>query len=159
MKLAQRDLAEVRVKEALPAMYRALKSLEKLRNSERLYLRGVFPKLVVDLDKIRLKGTDKASVGARDPRPALADSRASLRDRLDRVLPLVTRGNPGLRDSLILIRVDALTVAPDAAPALAQAIDAIGAGRSPAPLLAAARRTLLRTAEAVPGLSGWRSAP
>jgi len=159
MKLAQRDLAEVRVKEALPAMYRALKSLEKLRNSERLYLRGVFPKLVVDLDKIRLKGTDKAGVGARDPRPPLPDSRAALLDRLDRVLPLVARGGAGLRDSLILIRVDALTVAPDAAPALARAIDAIGAGRSPAPLLAAARRTLLRTAEAVPGLSPWRSAP
>jgi hypothetical protein len=58
-----------------------------------------------------------------------------------------------------LIRVDALTVAPDAAPALARAIDAIGARRNPAPLLAAARRTLLRAAEAVPGLSAWRGAP
>lgn len=159
MKLAQRELGEVRVREALPYMYRALKALEKVRNAERLYLRGVFPKLVVDLDKIRLKGTDKPEPAPRDSRPALLDARRGLRERLDRALVLLARRDPAARDSLILIRVDALGQAPDAAPPLARAIDALRAGRDPAPSVVSARRVLLRATEASPGLSPWRGAP
>lgn len=159
MKLAQRELGELRVREALPYMYQALKALEKVRNSDRLYLRGVFPKLVIDLDKIRLKGMDQPNVAARDPRPALVDARKALRDRLDRALMLLARHDPSARDSLIVIRIDALTQAPDAAPALARAIDALHAGQDPAALIASARRSLLRATEATPGVPAWRAAP
>ncbi len=159
MKLAQRELGLLRVREALPYMYRALRALEKVRNAERLYLRGVFPKLVVDLDKIRLKGTDRPSVGPRDPRSALDDARRALRERIDRALGLLDRRDPGVRDSLILIRVDALTRAPDAAPALARAIDALRAGRDPGAPIEAARRALLRATESRSGVPAWRGAP
>ncbi len=159
MKLAQRELGEYRVPGALPYMYRALKALERVRNSERLYLRGVFPKLVVDLDKVRLKGTDQPSVTPRDSRPVLLDARRVLGERLDRAITLVARRDPGARDSLILIRVDALSRAPDAAPALGRAVDALRAGRDPLPLIATARRVLLRATEASPGVPAWRGGP
>jgi len=159
MKLAQRELGVFRVKDALPHMYRALRALETARNAERLYLRGVLPKLVVDLDKIRLKGTDQPRVTAREPRPALVDSRKALRDRLDLTLALLARRDPGVRDSLILIRVSALTEAPDAAAPLARAIDALRQGGDPIPFIASARRVLLRATEAQPTVPMWRSAP
>jgi hypothetical protein len=159
MKLAPRELGVFRVKEALPYMYRALKALEKVRSSDRLYLRGVFPKLVVDLDKIRLKGTDPASVGSREPRSPLTDVRTALLDRLDGALTLLRKGEPGVRDSLLLIRVDALTQAPGAAVQLARAVEAMRAGRDPVPLIGVARRVLLRSSDAVPAVRGWRNAP
>ncbi|HEU5219187.1 MAG TPA: hypothetical protein VFU23_11040 [Gemmatimonadales bacterium] len=159
MKLAQRELTLFRPRDALPYMYRALRALERLRNGERLYLRGVFPKLVVDLDKIRLKGTDRPSVGPRGSRPAEMDARRGIVERLNRALTLVAREDPAARDSLVSIRVDALTRAPDAAPALARAIEALRAGRDANTLIGAARRVLLRATEGAPGISLWRGAP
>lgn len=159
MKLAQRELGVFRVSDALPHMYRALKALERVRSADRLYLRGIFPKLVVDLEKIRLKGTDKPSVGGREARPPLPSPRKILRQRLDGSVALLQRGAGGIGDSLVLIRVDALTQAPDAAASLAQAIDALRAGKDPMPGVRAARRLLLRATVAVPGVAVWRGAP
>lgn len=158
MKLAQRELGVFRVSAALPHMYRALKALERVRSADRLYLRGILPKLVVDVEKIRLKGTDQPAVGAREPRPPVADPRMSLRARVESAVTLLRRGGD-VRDSLVVIRVDALGQAPAAAAHLATAIEALRAGRDPLPAIRSARRVLLRETDASPAVPVWRGAP
>lgn len=159
MKLARRELGVFQVGVALPHMYRALKALERVRSSNRLYLRGIFPKLVVDLDRVRLKGTDQPAVGAREPRQEIDDPRTALRARLDRALALLATGADGVLDSLVLIRVESLNQAPDAAAPLGRAIADLRAGRDPLTDLRTARRVLLRATETVPGVPVWRGAP
>ena len=159
MKLARQELGAVRVGAALPHMYRAGKALERVRSSNRLYLRGIFPKLVVDLDKVRLKGTDRPAVGPRAPRPEADDPRRILEARLVVAMGLLSRGAGSALDSLVLIRIEALTLAADVAVPLGKAIADLRAGREPLPQLRAARRLLLRATETVPGVPAWRGAP
>ena len=155
MRRAEDELRKIRVAEALPEMYRALDALDKGRTSRRLYLRGMLPRIVVDLEQVRLKGTDSASAGPRPARPPLGDVRRTLLTRLDRI---VSVPGPGLTDSLTMLRAAALTAAPDAAPFLARALEAIRGATDPAPALRAARRALDRATESAV-LSPWRGGP
>src|SRR4029078_10317736 len=58
---------------ALPPMRVALKALVRARVANRLYLRGVPPKIVVNLDRVRLTGKEKGTSNVRTPR-SFADS-------------------------------------------------------------------------------------
>ena len=156
MRRAEDQLRKIRVAEALPEMYRALDALDKGRTSRRLYLRGMLPRIVVDLEQVRLKGTDSASAGPRPARLPLADLRRALLTRLDRIV--AGTGAAALADSLTMLRVVALTGAPDAAPLLARALEAVRAGTDPAAALRAARRALDRATESAV-LSPWRGGP
>jgi hypothetical protein len=156
MRRAEDHLMRALVPAALPEMYRALEALDKGRNSSRVYLRGVLPRIVVDLEQVRLSGTGKAQVGPRWPRQELSDARRQLLERLDRLFPASGPMPPALADSLTMVRADALTDAPDAAPLLARALEAIRAGRDPLPMVRQSRRVLERGAESVPSLSAWR---
>ena len=156
MRRAEDELRKIRVAEALPEMYRALDALDKGRTSRRLYLRGMLPRIVVDLEQVRLKGTDSASAGLRPARPPLADRRRGLLSRLDRIVS--GTATAALADSLTMLRAAALTGAPDAAPLLARALTAIRGGTDPAAALRAARRALDRATEPAV-LSPWRGGP
>ena len=156
MRRAEDQLRKIRVAEALPEMYRALDALDKGRTSRRIYLRGILPRIVVDLEQVRLKGTDSASAGPRAARPPLPDPRRALLIRLDRILS--DAGGGALADSLTMLRAAALTTAPDAAPSLARALEAIRAGTDPAAALRVARRALDRDTESAV-LSPWRGGP
>ena len=156
MRRAEDELRKIRVAEALPEMYRALDALDKGRTSRRIYLRGMLPRIVVDLEQIRLKGTDSASAGPRPARPPRLDPRRVLLTRLDRIMS--ETGAASLGDSLTMLRATALSTAPDAAPALAAALEAIRARRDPAAALRTARRALDRDSDAA-GLSPWRGGP
>ncbi|MGZ3465793.1 MAG: hypothetical protein ACXU91_03555, partial [Gemmatimonadaceae bacterium] len=50
---------------ALPPMRVALKALDRARVANRLYLRGVPPKIVVNLDRVRLTGKEKGTSNTR----------------------------------------------------------------------------------------------
>lgn len=156
MRRAEDQLRKIRVAEALPEMYRALDALDKGRTSRRIYLRGMLPRIVVDLEQVRLKGTDSASAGPRPARPPLADPRRELLLRLDRIM--LDAGSGALADSLTMLRAAALTTAPDAAPSLARALEAIRAGTDPVAALRSARRALDRDTESAV-LSPWRGGP
>ncbi len=156
MRRAEDHLTRARVSGALPEMYRALEALDKGKTSRRVYLRGMLPRIVVDLEQVRLTGTDKAKVGVRAPRAPLSDARRRLLERLDRILPGSGRVPPALGDSLTMLRADALADAPDAAPLLARALEAIRAGRDPIPALHQSRRALERETKMTPSLSLWR---
>ena len=58
---------------ALPPMRAALKALDRARLANRLYLRGLPPKIIVDLQRVRLAGKEKGSPSTRTPR-SFADS-------------------------------------------------------------------------------------
>jgi hypothetical protein len=156
MRRAEDHLIRARVAAALPEMYRALDALDKGRTSRRLYLRGMLPRIVVDLEQVRLTGTEQAQVGPRSPRPPLPDARRRLLERLERLLPRSGRLEPALADSLTMLRADALTDTPEAAPLLARALEALRAGRDPGPWLRQSRRMLERGRESEPWLSTWR---
>jgi hypothetical protein len=156
MRRAEDQLRRIRVAEALPEMYRALDALDKGRTSRRIYLRGMLPRIAVDLEQVRLKGTDSASAGPRPARAPLADPRRALLIRLDRITSEAGAG--ALADSLTMLRAAALSTAPDIAPSLARALEAIRTGTDPAAALRSARRALDRDTESAL-LSPWRGGP
>lgn len=129
---------------ALPHMRRALAAIQKARQAERLYLRGAPPRVVIDIDKARLKGKDKGSSSVRKSL-TVSDSAANARaDRFARIVELAGRDPSAAADSLLLLRIDALTDAPSFAAALSDAVSAIRAGKGDAATtaLARARRAL-----------------
>ncbi|MBA3342795.1 MAG: hypothetical protein H0T48_13290 [Gemmatimonadaceae bacterium] len=140
---------------ALPPMRIALKALDRARLANRLYLRGVPPRIVVDLQRVRMTGKEKGSASTRTPRTA-ADS---LRERLDRrfseALEMIQRSPEGAVRAFTLLRVDALSEAPAFASALSEAIDAFRNGRDATNPLLRARRALAGDPRAVPGLPSW----
>jgi hypothetical protein len=140
---------------ALPPMRVALKALDRARVANRLYLRGVSPKIVVNLDRVRLTGKEKGSSNTRTPRSFADSLRARLSARFAAVLDLVEKQPSRAITELALMRVDALTTLPDFAAALGDASDAIRAGKDATLALLRARRALDGPPTTTPGLPAW----
>jgi hypothetical protein len=154
---AEGSLNAAQVGSALPHMYRALALLDSARTSNRLYLRGVTPRVAVDVGAIRLAGTDSAANGSRFPRVELVNQRAALAARIDRASGLIATAPGAALDSLTMIRLDALREAPDVADLLGRALEEIrlGGGTDPAQVLLTVRRRLDTQPTAEPRLSVW----
>ena len=146
---------------ALPHMRAALAAIQKARQAERLYLRGAPLPVVIDIDKARLKGKDKGSSSARRSL-TVSDSAATARAaRFAKIVELSSRDPRAVVDSLLLLRIDALTDAPTFAAALSDAVAALRAGKSDAATsaLARARRALAGPAIVQDSLGRWGNAP
>jgi hypothetical protein len=146
---------------ALPHMRRALVAIQKARQAERLYLRGAPPPVIIDIDKARLKGKDKGASSVRRPL-TVPDSAANARaERFARLVELARRDPRVAVDSLLLLRIDALTDAPTFAAALSDAVAAMRAGKSDAATsaLARARRALAGPAVVRDSLGRWANVP
>lgn len=146
---------------ALPHMRRALAAIERARQAERVYLHGRAPQIVVDVARARLQGKDKGASSIRRPVTA-ADSAAVLReDRFARAVALLDRSPAAAVDSLLLLRIDALSASPTFAAALGDAADALRRGKSDvaAAALARARRALAGAAVVRDSLSRWGISP
>jgi hypothetical protein len=142
---------------ALPFMRRALEAIQRARTAERIYLRGRPPQVVIDINKARLQGKDKGASSVRKP---IAPSDSALRDRTVRFLSLVELVNHSPRaavDSLLLLRVDALSDNPRFAAALGDAAAAIRTGKSAnaTTALARARRALGGAPAARDSIGRW----
>ncbi len=101
---------------ALPPMYVALAAIQRARAAERLYLRGAAPRVVIDLQRVRLQGKERGRdfvSAARTPRELAA---LGMWQRLTRVLSLSS--GSAAADSVLLIRVATLADLPAAAAAL-----------------------------------------
>jgi hypothetical protein len=140
---------------ALPPMRVALKALDKARVANRLYLRGVPPKIIVNLDRVRLTGKEKGSRSIRSPRGFADSARVRLSARFTAVLDLIEKQPARTMTELALMRVEALQTLPDFAAALGEATDAIRAGRDATLPLLRARRALSGPPEATPGFPAW----
>jgi hypothetical protein len=133
----------------------ALRALDRVRLAQRLYLRGMPPKIIVDLQRVRLTGKEKGSSNARTPRSFADSARVRLSARFSAALDLIEKQPARAMTELALMRVDALTALPEFAAALGQATDAIRAGRDATLPLMRARRALDGPPEATPGLPLW----
>ncbi len=153
---AVRSLQIAEPKPALPAMRIALAALDRARLAQRLYLRGTPPKIIVDLQRVRLTGREKGISNVRTPRSFADSTRVRLSARFDDALDLIQKRQDGRALSeLALMRVDALSSLPDFASALGQATDAIRTGRDATLPLLRARRALEGPPESTPGLPLW----
>ncbi|MFL5462729.1 MAG: DUF4175 family protein [Gemmatimonadaceae bacterium] len=140
---------------ALPPMRVALRALDKARLANRLYLRGMPPRIVVDLNRVRLTGKDKGVSSTRAPRSFADSMRVRLAARFSAVLDLIGKDPSRATTELALLRVDALSSLPDFAAALGEATDAIRAGRDVTLPLLRARRALNGPPQVTPNLSQW----
>ena len=126
---------------ALPPMRAALAAIQRARNAERLYLRGKSPTVILDIAKVRLAGKrDDASSSTLVPRAALDSSAERRAMRFDAALDRIASDPRAAIDSLLALRVDALTSAPPLAAALAPAIDSLRSGDDATAALVRARR-------------------
>ena len=126
---------------ALPPMRLALAAIQRARDAERLYLRGKSPVVILDIAKVRLAGKrDDASSSTLQPRAALDSSVERRATRFDDALHRLASDPSAAIDSLLALRVDALTSAPALAAALAPAIDSLRGGRDATAPLVRARR-------------------
>ena len=151
---AVRSLKIAEPAKALPPMRAALKALDRARLANRLYLRGTPPKIIVDLNRVRLTGKEKGNSNVRSPRSFADSARARYSARFEAALDQIERNPTGAMSALALLRVDALTALPDFAAALGEASDAIRAGRDATLPLLRARRALEGPPVVAP-LSQW----
>ena len=149
------------VDRALPPMRRALEAIQRARKAERLYLRGIPPRVVIDINKARLTGKDKGSSSNRRPVTAADSVTHRLLDRFTRIVELSAKNAGAAADSLLVLRIDALTDAPAVAAALSDAAKAIRASNSAeaTQALARARRALAGAPVARDTLSRWGIVP
>ena len=144
---------------ALPPMYVALAAIQRARAAERLYLRGAPPRVVVDLARVRLAGTERGVPGARTPRARLDAARAPLVARFGRALDALERNPAAGVDSLIVLRLAVADRLPAAAGALEAAIGALRASGDATSLLLRARRALDDAPVARDDIPAWGVLP
>jgi hypothetical protein len=145
---------------ALPHMRRALAAIQRARAAERVYLRGRPPQVVVDVNRARLQGKDKGSSSGR--RGGAADSTTRRRaERFARIVELAGSNASATIDSLLILRIDALTDAPAFAAALGDAANAMRRGNNTAATeaLAHARRLLAGVPITRDSLTRWGIVP
>jgi hypothetical protein len=143
---ATRSLAIADTRSAIPQMWIAYKALEKLRNEKRYYLRGRLPQVVVNIDRVRLTGTD-TGVAKR-----IATERTLAGTDIDRLRGQYTEAVRTLKTNpehavelFTLLRVATLRTKPAIAAALGDAVTAIQRGTD-------ATLPLLRARQALDGL-------
>lgn len=140
---------------ALPPMRVALKALDRARLANRLYLRGVPPRVIVDLVRVRLAGKEKGFPSARTARTAADTVTAKLASRFSDAIAMLPDASARAMRALTLLRVDAIAAAPSFAAALGEAVEALRSGRDVTMPLLRARRALHGEPSGRPGLPGW----
>jgi hypothetical protein len=146
---------------ALPHMRRALAAIQKARQAERIYLRGRPPRVVIDVNKVRLQGKDKGTSSIRVARPPLDSTQRAREERFARVVALASRDAAAAVDSLLLLRIDALDGLPSFAAALGDAADALRRNQRDraTDALVRARRALAGPAIVRDSLGRWGITP
>lgn len=142
-------------KSAIPHMKAALAAIERARSAERVYLRGKPPVVVVDINKVRLAGKDTGVKNTREAREALSPRDAEREARLLSAALLLTRDVNAGRDSLALLRLEALADAPRLAASLNDALEVVRRGGDATDALVRARRMIGVTARS-DSLINWR---
>ena len=159
MRVAEWELSIAQVPVALVHMRKALQLLEKIRDANRYWLRGLLTTTPVDVEQVRLTGRDRANVGPRDPRERPADARKDLLERLNRAIALLDEDAAAANDSLRLVFAASLTQARDVSEALGQVIEAMQRGEEARAGLVAVRRRLERQVDTQGNLSSWLGSP
>jgi hypothetical protein len=161
---AGRELGVGEPGRALPHMRAALAAIQRARQAERYYLRGSAPVAVVDVEKVRLSGKgDDVAIAHRRPRSPVENRAVTRAARFAAALRGLGSGSSGptLRatvDSLLVLRLDEVESSPALAAALAEAIDALRAGRDATAPLARARQAIIGEPAVRDTLPRWGAA-
>ncbi len=129
-------------KGAIPHMRVALAAIERARAASRLYLRGMPPVVILDLDKIRLAGKDTGATNVRSMRAAVLPRSKVREARLLAAASMARTDAPAARDSVAVLRVESLGDAPGFASALVEVIERLRAGGDATEAFVRARRVL-----------------
>ena len=140
---------------AIPFMQKALDALQSARAAERIYLRGRSRSVVVDVERVRLAGKDKAAPGTRTPRPADDPARRTRLARFDRATAMVGGDAGAAADSLLLLSVALATVDTAAQRALEIAAHAVRRGGDVTETLVRVRRILAGSTPRPSALGPW----
>ncbi|MGI8548744.1 MAG: hypothetical protein ACR2M1_15675, partial [Gemmatimonadaceae bacterium] len=156
---AERALMVGEVQPALPSMNKALRALDRARLANRLYLRGRPPRVVVNIEKVRLVGKDKGASNTTAPRSRADTIAAQQRDAFDRALDIASSDPAAFADALTRLRADAASTNTAFSTSLGDAVDAIRAGHDATEALVRARRALSGTVRfgntSTPWVGGW----
>lgn len=144
-------------REALPPMYAALAAIQKARAAERLYLRGLPPRVVVDLARVRLQGKERGSDAFRVSSNRFDDTRREALQRMRRALSLSDGGESA--DSLLLIRMSLIGRWPTAAATFDALIADVRAGRDATASVTGARRALESSVSVNDSIGSWGRVP
>lgn len=140
---------------ALPPMRVALKALDRARLANRFYLRGLQPKVIVDLARVRMTGKEKGSGSARTPRQPADFAQARLERRFGEAIDMIESRPADAVRAFTFLQVEALSTSPSFASALGEAIEAFRRGRDATNPLLRARRALSGDPAGTSGLSPW----
>ena len=152
---AVRDLQIAEPEPALPHMRLALKALDRARLANRLYLRGIPPKVIVDLARVRMTGKEKGVANTRTPRTPADSARVQLERRFSSAIELIPTNAANAIRELTMLQVEGLSTSPAFATAIGEAIDAFRKGRDATLPLLRARRALSGDPSGTPGLPAW----
>ena len=145
---------------AIPPMRRALEAIQRARQAERIYLRGRPPAVIVDIARVRLAGTlPESPPTGRRARPTLTEGARRRIARLGRSIELLEGAPAAAIDSLLLVRLDALSEAPVLAEALGQAVEQLRSGKDATEALVRARRAAAGEPRRGSALPMWGSLP
>ena len=124
-------------------------------SANRLYLRGLPPKVIVDLARVRLTGREKGTTNRRTP-PTRADSlRVGIERRFAEAIDMIESEPQGAIRALTLLQVEVLASSPGFASAVGEAVLAMRRGRDATVPLLRARRTLSGDPAGTSGLPAW----
>lgn len=154
---AGRELDGGQPRQALPPMYAALAAIQKARAAERLYLRGLPPRVVVDLARIRLQGKERGSDAFRISNNHFDATRTEALARMHRALTLSDGAESA--DSLLLIRMSLVGHWPTAAATFDALIADVRAGRDATASVTAARRALDSSISSADSIASWSRIP
>ena len=152
---AVRSLQIAEPDSALPPMRVALKALDRARLANRLYLRGIPPKVIVDVPRVRMSGKEKGAASIRTPRSAADSVRVNLEKRFNDAVEMISSKPAEAIRAFTLIQVEAIPVSTHVATALGDAIDAFRKGRDATLPLLRARRALSGDPSGSSGLPAW----
>jgi hypothetical protein len=152
---AVRSLQIAEPEPALPPMRVALKALDRARLANRMYLRGLPPKVVVDLARVRMTGKEKGSGSIRTPITPADSARVRIERRFEDAIGMIESRPADAIRAFTLVQVEALSSSPGFASAIGEAVDAMRKGRDATLPLLRARRVLSGNPESQPGLPAW----
>ena len=152
---AVRSLQIAEPEPALPPMRVALKALDRARLANRMYLRGLPPKVVVDLARVRMTGKEKGSGSVRTPLTPADSARLRIERRFEDAIGMIESRPADAIRAFTLVQVEALSSSPGFASAIGEAVDAMRKGRDATLALLRARRVLSGNPHSQPGLPAW----
>jgi len=152
---ATRSLNIAETGEAIPQMYIALKALKQYSNEKKYFPRGQLKVPLVNIDRVRMTGTDTGTATPRLAWPAVPSGKDRLRMEYTQAISYIKAAPDSAIATFTVMRVEALKPFPKLAAALGEAVTAIQTGKDATMPLLQARRELDGKSISVDTLPPW----